>query len=283
MRLTLAGSTLLVVLLGAGLVGASGCNQEESPAPSAESEVNSRAFSCPVELSAMAKKSVSSLEARFCADTQKGEPHANPFASTDAQKERDTIFQLLAFAVVDKGWDERRGHPIGAVIVIGDRVEKIGLNSNFAEVSAVEHAETRAIRGFFADKKAAGAKESPSSMLENATIYSSLEPCQMCAGTLNMAKIRRVVYGVKDNRFGDALAYLHAFPYHADFEQHDSTPESKAFTDAINADPNASLARLLEGMRPTFHQATEDLASFQVKFPENAAALNNARAALETL
>jgi tRNA(adenine34) deaminase len=38
--------------------------------------------------------------------------------------------------------------------------------------------------------------------LETATLYATLEPCAMCAGALVAARIRRLVFGARDLRFG---------------------------------------------------------------------------------
>jgi tRNA(adenine34) deaminase len=38
--------------------------------------------------------------------------------------------------------------------------------------------------------------------LENAALYSTLEPCAMCAGALVAARVGRLVFGARDLRFG---------------------------------------------------------------------------------
>lgn len=273
----------LVLAVGSALAGCSNGGAPQIAEADLKGAASRAGASCSVELSPFAKKSVALLEARYCAEAKEGEDHANVPETSAVQKERDTIFMLLAFAAVDKAWDTNRGHAIGAVIVEGDRVSKIALNSNYQESSPVEHAEVRAIRGYFADAKSAGSRGSPGTYLQDATIYGTLEPCQMCAGTINMAKVRRVVFGVKDLHFGDAMNYLHAFPYRANFEMNDATRSAKAFNEIIQADPEASLTPMLARKRDIFHWAAEDLASFRVTYPDNEAALGNARRALEEL
>jgi tRNA(Arg) A34 adenosine deaminase TadA len=238
----------------------------------AASEVNT-CTSCTATMSPFAKKSISTLAAHFCQETKDGDKHENLPVTDDVQKERDTIFILLSFALTSKYWDLNRGQQIGAVLVDGDRVLKFGFNSNFQEESQVEHAEVRAIRSFYADAHG-------NSDLEHATIYGTLEPCPMCAGTITMAKVKRAVFGMKDNRFGDAMAYLHSFPYHADYELHTSTRTSKALADAADRDPNASLGKMFENMKNVFDYAVADLNNFQVQHRENQNALSNAKAAL---
>jgi len=84
--------------------------------------------------------------------------------------------------------------PIGAVIVLGDRVIGRGRNSPIALNDPTAHAEILAIRE-------AGAAIG-NYRLENATIYVTLEPCVMCAGAIVTARIARVVFGARDLRFG---------------------------------------------------------------------------------
>jgi tRNA(adenine34) deaminase len=269
----------VIVIAVAAVVGA--CTADDAPVSADESELRT-CGQCSQPLSPFAKKSLGLLETRFCDETRSGDRHENPFATSAEQKERDTIFTLLAFAVTAKHWDLRRGQQIGAVIVRGDRVLKAGFNANFVEESPVEHAEVRAIRELFADAKRAGASGSPSSMLEDATIYGTLEPCPMCAGTITMSRIKRVVFGMKDVRFGDALHFLHAFPYHADFEIHEDTRTSRALAEEVRRNPDESISVILDRMKYAFDWAIDDLMGFDAS-SANQNALRNAKAALERL
>jgi tRNA(adenine34) deaminase len=274
---------------GIAVAAAVGCAKDDGPTSSAEaatpasqeSNVSSTA-TCSVALSDFAKNTVSKLESHFCEDAKDGDKHTNEATTDPIQKEKDEIWMNLVFALVDKKWDTHRGHPIGAIIVRDDKVVRWDLNSNFAEMSPIDHAEVRSLRGFFDDFKASGSHASPSDQLQKATVYGTLEPCQMCAGTINMARVGRVVFGLKDNRFGDAMDYLHSSPYHANFEQNAETRAAKELTDAINQDINASLAPLMEDHRAAFAHGGEDLKSFHLAHQENATALRNAQAALDS-
>lgn len=84
--------------------------------------------------------------------------------------------------------------PVGAVIVLGDRVIGRGRNSPIALNDPAAHAEILAMR------EAAAAIANY--RLENATLYVTLEPCVMCAGATVAARIARVVFGARDLRFG---------------------------------------------------------------------------------
>lgn len=84
--------------------------------------------------------------------------------------------------------------PIGAVVVLADEIIGRGLNSPIAKSDPTAHAEILALRE-------AGAK-SRNYRLEAATLYATLEPCVMCAGALVAARVRRLVFGARDLRFG---------------------------------------------------------------------------------
>lgn len=87
--------------------------------------------------------------------------------------------------------------PIGAVIVIDDKIISRGHNKREKSQNAIHHAEIIAI-----DK---ACKKLKSWRLENATMYVTLEPCPMCAGAIANARIKKVVYGAKDKSSTDNL------------------------------------------------------------------------------
>jgi len=90
---------------------------------------------------------------------------------------------------------ERAGEvPVGAVVVVGGEVVGRGRNAPIATHDPLAHAEIAAIRS--AAAKVANYR------LEGATLYSTLEPCVMCAGALVTARIERLVFGARDLRFG---------------------------------------------------------------------------------
>jgi tRNA(adenine34) deaminase len=84
--------------------------------------------------------------------------------------------------------------PVGAVVEVGGEIVGRGWNSPIARNDPTAHAEILAIR------EAAGA--SGNYRLETATLYCTLEPCVMCAGALVAARVRRLVFGARDLRFG---------------------------------------------------------------------------------
>ena len=84
--------------------------------------------------------------------------------------------------------------PVGAVIVMGDEVIGRGRNAPIERSDPTAHAEILALREACA---AVG-----NYRLEGAVLYTTLEPCVMCAGALVAARIARVVFGTRDLRFG---------------------------------------------------------------------------------
>lgn len=84
--------------------------------------------------------------------------------------------------------------PIGAVIVMGDRVIARGHNQTERLNDSTAHAEIIALTSAF---NFLGSKYLP-----EATIYITIEPCLMCAGALYWSKIGKIVFGAEDEKNG---------------------------------------------------------------------------------
>lgn len=84
--------------------------------------------------------------------------------------------------------------PIGAVIVMNGAVVGRGHNLTRARRSPLAHAELIAL------EQAVSATGDP--RLVGAVVYTTVEPCFMCAGALSHARVARVVWGVRDPKFG---------------------------------------------------------------------------------
>jgi tRNA(adenine34) deaminase len=80
--------------------------------------------------------------------------------------------------------------PIGAVLVFQEEILGEGWNRPIAASDPTAHAEIQAIRS--ASLKAKNYR------LTGATLYVTLEPCDMCIGAMFHARIARVVYGATD-------------------------------------------------------------------------------------
>jgi tRNA(adenine34) deaminase len=84
--------------------------------------------------------------------------------------------------------------PIGAVVVVGDRIVARAFNQPIRAVDPTAHAEILALR--------AAAQALGNYRLTDATVYVTLEPCLMCAGALVHARVREVVYGAPEPKTG---------------------------------------------------------------------------------
>jgi len=84
--------------------------------------------------------------------------------------------------------------PVGCVLVANEEVIGLGRNSPIELLDPTAHAEIIAIRQ--------AAIALGNYRLEDATLYSTLEPCVMCAGALVAARLGRLVFGARDLRFG---------------------------------------------------------------------------------
>jgi len=105
----------------------------------------------------------------------------------------DAYFMRRALQEAEIAFDKGE-IPVGAVIVVDDRI--IARAHNLTEMlnDVTAHAEMQAIT--------AAANFLGGKYLHNCTMYVTLEPCQMCAGALYWSQISRVVYGAKDDHRG---------------------------------------------------------------------------------
>ena len=83
--------------------------------------------------------------------------------------------------------------PVGAVVLRGDEVLGRGSNLTRRLDDPTAHAEVLAIRE---------AAESIGWRLEGCTLYTTLEPCAMCAGAIILARLDRLVFGASDPKAG---------------------------------------------------------------------------------
>lgn len=84
--------------------------------------------------------------------------------------------------------------PVGAVIVIDNRIIAKGHNLTETLTDVTAHAEMQAIT--------AGASFLGGKYLKDCTLYVTLEPCQMCAGALYWSQISNIVFGASDTHRG---------------------------------------------------------------------------------
>ncbi|NQU10156.1 nucleoside deaminase [bacterium] len=86
--------------------------------------------------------------------------------------------------------------PVGAVIVHNQRIIARAFNQVELLKDATAHAEILALTQ--------AAQAFGDWRLEGTTLFATKEPCPMCAGALTLARVQRLVYGVRDERAGGA-------------------------------------------------------------------------------
>ncbi len=88
--------------------------------------------------------------------------------------------------------------PIGACVVASDgKLLAVASNRTISDNDPTAHAEVLAIR--------AAAKRIGNYRLLDTTLYSTVEPCVMCAGALVNARVSKIVFGTADERFGGVV------------------------------------------------------------------------------
>ncbi len=86
--------------------------------------------------------------------------------------------------------------PIGAIVVVGDRIVGRGHNRSIGLSDPTGHAEVMALRD-------AGTR-AKNYRLPETIMYVTLEPCPMCAGALLHARVGSLVFGARDREVGAA-------------------------------------------------------------------------------
>ena len=84
--------------------------------------------------------------------------------------------------------------PVGAIVVIGNKIIARGHNLTEMLTDVTAHAEMQSIT--------AAAHYLGGKYLVNCTLYVTLEPCQMCAGALYWSQISKIVFGASDPKRG---------------------------------------------------------------------------------
>jgi len=121
----------------------------------------------------------------------------HPAASPAGAAELDEHYMGLALEEARAARDEDEV-PVGAVVVAGGAVVGRGHNRTRAQADPTLHAEVLAVR--------AAARSLGVQRLVGATLYTTVEPCFMCAGALSHARVARVVFAVRDPKFGGCVS-----------------------------------------------------------------------------
>ncbi len=109
------------------------------------------------------------------------------------ERETDAYWMRQALAAADDA--RARGEvPVGTCIVSGGRLLAVAGNRTRTDQDPTAHAEIVALRE--------AALQAGNYRLTRAVVYSTIEPCVMCAGALIQARVLRLVYGALDERAG---------------------------------------------------------------------------------
>ena len=84
--------------------------------------------------------------------------------------------------------------PVGALVVLEDRILSAAGNRTITDCDPTAHAEIVALRE--------AARKAGNHRLIGASLYVTVEPCAMCAGALVQARIARLIYGADEPKGG---------------------------------------------------------------------------------
>jgi tRNA(adenine34) deaminase len=117
----------------------------------------------------------------------------------------DEYFMEQALKEANKAFDDGEV-PVGAVVVMRDRIIARGHNQVERLNDPTAHAEMIALTSAF---NYLGGKYLP-----DASIYITVEPCLMCAGALYWSKISRIIWGADDEKNGHKRITEPHWPFH---------------------------------------------------------------------
>jgi len=112
---------------------------------------------------------------------------------TELEAQTDEHYMRRALELAKQG--ETLGEvPVGAVIVKDDQIIGEGFNQPISSCDPTAHAEVVALRD--------AASRIENYRLTDCTLYVTIEPCTMCAGSLIHARIKRLVFGATEPKSG---------------------------------------------------------------------------------
>jgi len=107
--------------------------------------------------------------------------------------DEDLKFMKLALGLAKKA-ELKNEVPVGALIVRNGEIIGQGMNTSISDHDPTSHAEINAIRE--------AAKAIKNYRLKDCAIYVTLEPCAMCVGAIQHARIEKIIYGAPDPKTG---------------------------------------------------------------------------------
>jgi tRNA(adenine34) deaminase len=117
----------------------------------------------------------------------------------------DEYFMKMALREAERAYEEGEV-PVGAVVVMNQKIISRGYNMVEKLNDPTAHAEIIALTSAF---NLLGSKYLP-----DATLYSTVEPCLMCAGALYWSKVGRIIWGASDIKNGHQVYTNDRNPFH---------------------------------------------------------------------
>jgi len=117
----------------------------------------------------------------------------------------DEYFMMQALKEARRALDDDE-IPIGAVVVINEKIIARGYNMTERLKDPTAHAEMIALTSAF---NSLGSKYLP-----GAALYVTVEPCLMCAGAVYWSKLGKIVYGADDEKNGYKRITAANWPFH---------------------------------------------------------------------
>jgi tRNA(adenine34) deaminase len=117
----------------------------------------------------------------------------------------DEYYMMQAIKEAKKAQDDGE-IPIGAVVVMNERIIAHGHNMTERLNDPTAHAEMIALTSAF---NVLGSK-----FLPEASLYITVEPCLMCAGAIYWSRVKKLVYGADDEKNGYKRIAAANWPFH---------------------------------------------------------------------
>jgi tRNA(adenine34) deaminase len=111
--------------------------------------------------------------------------------------ERESYYLDKAILLAEKAF-EMEEVPVGAVVVENDNIIADGFNEKESFCDPLRHAEIVAMQR--------AARYKNDWRLNNCSLYTTLEPCIMCCGAILHFRIKRVVFCLKEIKFGGVVS-----------------------------------------------------------------------------
>lgn len=106
-----------------------------------------------------------------------------------------TDLEYMHLAIAQAQVSALRGEvPVGALVVLDDRILAASGNRTLTDCDPTAHAEIVALRE--------AAQQTGNHRLTGASLYVTVEPCAMCAGALIQARVARLIYGADEPKGG---------------------------------------------------------------------------------